>query len=84
MNFDLQPDTYFITRVNMGDRPSGTIASLALRKTAELKREEFPKECNVTLNSSYMDDIIDSKDTVEYAHKIAENITHILNQLIFI
>ena len=32
MNFDLRPDTYVITRVNMGDRPSGTIASLALRK----------------------------------------------------
>ena len=63
MNFDLRSDTYVITRVNMCERPSGTIASLALRKTAEMKREEFPKECNVILNSSYMDDVIDSTDT---------------------
>ena len=67
----------------MGDRPSETIASLALRKTAEMKREEFPKECNVILNSSYMDDIIDSTDTVENAQKITENITNILKSADF-
>ena len=83
MNFDLRAGTCVITRVNMGDRPSGTIASLALRKTAEMKREEFPKGCNVILNSSYMDDIIDSTDTVENAQKITENITNILKSADF-
>ena len=45
MKFETPPDTYVITRVNMGDRPSGTIASLALRKTAEMRRERYPMEC---------------------------------------
>ena len=78
MNTRIQPETYVITRVNMGDRPSGNIASLALRKTAEMKRDNFPVECETILNSSYMDDIIVSTDTLENADKITKNITNIL------
>ena len=36
LNVDKFPETYVITRVNMGDRPSGSIACAALRKTAEM------------------------------------------------
>ena len=36
MQEDKQPDIYVITSVSFGDKPAGAIASLALRKTAEL------------------------------------------------
>ena len=77
MDLNKKPDTYVITRVNMGDKPSGSIATSALRKTAEMKAKEFP-ESGIIINSSYMDDIIDSTDTVESALKITKNITDIL------
>ena len=32
-------ETYAMTAVNMGDRPSATIAQLALKKTAEIEQE---------------------------------------------
>ena len=38
-----EPDTYVMTAVNMGDRPSATTAIVALRKTAEMSMTEFPK-----------------------------------------
>ena len=72
MNPKIQPETFVITRVNMGDKPSGAIASLALRKTAEMKNDVFPVECETTLNSSYIGDIIDN------AKIITTNITNIL------
>ena len=78
MDLNKKPDTYVITRVNMGDKASGSIATSALRKIAEMKAKEFPLESGILINSSYMDDIIDSTDTVESAQKITKNITHIL------
>ena len=78
MNLNKSPDTYVITRVNMGDRPSGSMASLALRKTAEMKAIEYPHETKVILTSSYMDDIIDSTETAAKAKQITNNITNIL------
>ena len=77
MNQNEKPDTYVITRVNMGDKPSGSTATSALRKTAEIKAKEFPLESEIILNSSCMDDIIDTVcvDTVESALKITKNVT---------
>ena len=37
-----EPVTYVIQRVSSGDRPSGTIATVALRKTAEMAQEKYP------------------------------------------
>lgn len=38
-----QPDTYVIQRVSFGDKPSGTIATVALRKTAEMDKTSILK-----------------------------------------
>ena len=38
------PVIFVITAVNIGDRPSGTIATVALRKTAVMGRSSYPKE----------------------------------------
>ena len=60
MNDKIEPDTYVITRANMGDRPAGGISTAALRKTATKEKERFPKEAEIILRSSYMDNIINS------------------------
>ena len=41
------PDIYAFTRVNIGDRPSGTIATVALYKTAELVEKSHPLEVKI-------------------------------------
>ena len=38
-----EPDIYVIQRVSFGDKPSGTIATVALRKTAEMGKDQFRK-----------------------------------------
>ena len=37
-----EPDTYVIQTVSSGDRPLGTIATVVLRKIAEMAQEKYP------------------------------------------
>ncbi len=60
-----QPDTYIIQTVSFGDKPVGTIATIALRKTAELSQQTYPEAADVVKNNSYMDDILDSVSSKE-------------------
>ena len=41
------PDTYVMTAVSLGDRPSGTISTVALRKTVDVAINQFPKEVEI-------------------------------------
>ena len=43
MNSSVAPDTYAMQCVSFGDKPAGTIAQLALRKTAEMSTEKYPE-----------------------------------------
>ena len=44
---------YIITAVNMGSRPSGTIASVALHKTTVKGEHIFQKDAEIILNSTH-------------------------------
>ena len=47
MDSTREPDTYIIQRVSFGDKPSGTIATIALRKTAEMTRNEYQEAADI-------------------------------------
>ena len=72
-------ETYAITAVNMGDRPSATIAQLALRKTAEEEMSNSPKAAKVIIDNSYMDDIPASTTTSSEASTLMREIGSILS-----
>ena len=55
-----EPDTYVIQRVSSGDRPSGTIATVALRKTAENGAREVPSRGQIIRDNTYMGDIMEN------------------------
>ena len=74
------PDTYVIQRVSFGDKPSGTIATVALRKTAEMGADKYPKASQVIKENTYMDDIIESVPTKEKATKLAKDIETLLDE----
>ena len=75
-----EPDTYVIQRVSFGGKPSGAIATVALRKTAEMGEDQFPEATRVILNNTYMDDIIESEDTREKANEITGDIEKLLDK----
>jgi hypothetical protein len=67
-----------LTSVSFGDRPSGTIAALALQKTAQMGKDRYPQAAEVVLNSTYVDDIIDSLDTNDEAIQISRDISELI------
>ena len=60
----------------MGNRPSATIAIVALRKTAEMSMTEFPKASKSILSNSYMDDIPDSAGSLR--ERVIKDIDNVL------
>ena len=80
MNTNQEPDHYILLRVTFGDRPSGAIAILALRKTAEMFKNEFPESALILINNSYVDDIIFSVDRIDIAESRMSEIGHILKE----
>ena len=73
-----EPDIYVIQRVSFGDKPSGAIATVALRKTAEMGKDQFPEASQVILSNTYMDDIIDSVNNRTKAKQITDDIEKLL------
>ena len=45
------PDTYIMTSVSFGDKPAGTIAVTALKKTAEMGKDDYPLASKVVLKN---------------------------------
>ncbi|KAJ8017294.1 hypothetical protein DPEC_G00016350 [Dallia pectoralis] len=70
---------YAITRVNMGDRPAGCIAQLAMRETAKLPlfdlREE---ERRILEEDAYVDDILTSHNDLQKLDQNTEGLKEIL------
>ena len=78
METSRKPDVFDITAVNLGGRPSGTIATVALYRTAEFAKTSHPLEADIVKESSYIDDIIISVEMTEIAEGVLNNITQIL------
>ena len=78
MEIEREPDVYVITSLSFRDKPAGNIASLALRKTAEMGKETYSKPANVIQNITYVDDIIDSVDSLNEAKELTEDIDKLL------
>ena len=66
--------TLVMTAVSFGDRPAGTIAILALKKLALMFDKEYPDACKVIGESTYVDDIIDSRSSHESVQTNIDNI----------
>ncbi|KAK3105008.1 hypothetical protein FSP39_015108 [Pinctada imbricata] len=80
MDASRDPDHYVLRTVTFGDRPSGAIATMALRNTAKLLEEEYPEACGVILENSYVDDILFSVSSSQVAERIAEEIDLVLGE----
>ena len=49
---------YILITVTFGDKPSGTIAVVALKNIAKLMQGIYPYECKIIMDNSYVDDIL--------------------------
>ncbi|XP_068233730.1 uncharacterized protein [Palaemon carinicauda] len=75
-----KPDHYVMTCMGFGDRPSGIIAMLALRHTAEFSVKDFPEASRVIMTNSYVDDIIHSVESKAEAFSLIRDIENVLSK----
>ncbi|XP_062602451.1 uncharacterized protein LOC134264167 [Saccostrea cucullata] len=79
LQIDRPPDHYVLMSVTFGDKPSGAISTMALRMTAEMNREEYPKAAEFVIKNSYVDDLLTSVNTVCEAKEIILNTERLLS-----
>ena len=78
LNLDKEPDDYVMASVSCGDTPFSSIAIMALKKTAELGKMQYPEAVKFLQKSMYMDDIIDSFSNYLKALDIIQGINEML------
>ena len=66
--------------VSFGDRPASTIATAALRKTTKMGQDIYLATVKTVLRNTYMDDILDSVDSIEKAKCITTNIEELIKK----
>lgn len=70
---------YAVTRVNIGDKPAGCIAQLAMRESAHLPQfSHLEEECRVFQEDSYVDDLLTSHNNLDQPRVITINVAQIL------
>ena len=57
----------------------GTIATVALRKTAEMAQEKYPQEAKIIRDNIYMDDKSESVGDRERAESVTRNIEKLVD-----
>ena len=67
-----------MTAVNMGDKPSATIAQVALRKSAERMSTSLPDASKTIVENSYMDDIVGGAESNNKSKELSQEIDTIL------
>ena len=80
MNVCREPDTYVIQLVSFGDKPSATIVTVALRKTAQMGEELYPKAAKIVMENTYMDDIIDNVSDKRKALSTTRDIERLISK----
>ena len=78
MEIDRKPDTYVKTVLTFGDKPPPAMAQIALRKTAAEGEIHSPSAAKTLKENSYMDDILDSVQTMSEARQLTTEIDEVL------
>ena len=75
MNREMPPKVYEFTRVVFGVNASPYLAQSVAQHNAKMHCSEFPRAAETVCKSTYMDDSLDSVETVEEAIKLHHDLT---------
>ena len=80
LNISIPFETYVMRVVSFGDKPSGAIVTVALLNTAEMLKNEYPRAYECISKNMYVDDILDSVNTIEEAQSLAADVETVLGK----
>ena len=78
LEMEREPDVYVKTVLTFGDKPVPALAQIALRKTTEENKNDYPEAAEVLRKNLYMDDVCGSIDTVAQTQKLTEDLDKVL------
>ena len=80
LKIDEEPKVYAFNRAIFGVNASPFIALLTLREHVQKYKDVHPRAYEALATSTYVDDLLDSVETVEEALRLKEDITSILKE----
>ena len=78
METSREPDTYVMNVLTFGDKPAPAMAQVALKKTAVEDESINPRAAQTVKDNTYVDDILDSMNTVKEAKELSYAVDDIL------
>ena len=75
-----QPDVYEFQRLLFGNTASPFLSQYVLHSHAQAHALDFPEAANSVDNSMYVDDLLDSCETVESAQQLRRQLTDLLDK----
>ena len=87
LDMDLDPDkdpkVAVIMTLIYGVKPSGNQAERALRETARLRSEEYPRVYEIVQNDIYVDDCLSGEDSIEARNTVTDDMATVLGKMRF-
>ena len=75
LNPKLEPKIKVVKTLIYGVKPSGNQAERGLRETANLQKDDFPRQADIVNNDFYVDDCIGGEDNSEVAKEVTDDLT---------
>ena len=87
LDMDLDPNkdpkVAVIMTLIYGVKPSGNQAERALRETARLRSEEYPRVYEIVQNDIYVDDCLSGEDSIEARNMVTDDMATVLGKMRF-
>ena len=76
---NIEPLIKVIKTLIYGVTPSGNQAERALRETANLQKDKYPRQCEIVNDDAYVDDIVSGEDSYDTAREVTDGLEIMLN-----
>ena len=77
---DVEPLTKVFKTVTYGISSSGNQASVAIRKAADMQKDEYPRESEVINDDTYVDDCFSGEDTDDDRNSVTDGLVIVLEK----
>ena len=80
LNPYIEPHLKVIKTLTYGVKSSGNQAERAIRETANLQKNEYPRECEIINKDTYVDDCISGEDSSDDRNNVTDNLMIVLSK----
>ena len=84
LNPDSDPRIKVIKTSIYGVTPSGNQAERAMRETANMQKDAYPRQAEVVNDDFYVDDCVSGEESYEVAKQVTDDLSHVIGKVGFL